>query len=65
MSDMIVLPLSKDLWVAPKYDDKGEIVPRTDTVSTANLPQPGQMTPDQMAILMAQIEAAKTAPKPE
>ena len=65
MKEMIVLPLSKDLWIAPEYDKDGNIVARKDNVSTANLPQPSQMTPDQMAMLMAQVQAATPAPKPE
>ena len=54
MSNMIQLPMG-DLWIPPKYDEDGNIVPRPATVSTANLPTPTKMTPDVAAILMAEL----------
>ena len=54
---MIQLPLSGDLWVAPTRDEHGKIVPRPDNFKIGPMPQArATMTPDQAAMLMAQIE---------
>ena len=57
---MVVLPISGDLWIPPTMDESGNIVPRTDTVSAADLPQRAKMTPDQAAILMAELDLQKS-----
>lgn len=49
--------------MAPEVDKDGNVIPRADTVSVADMPVRAKMTPDVAAILMAEFEAAKTAAK--
>jgi hypothetical protein len=62
--NMIQLPLSGDLWLAPEFDADGNIVPRADTLDMKNMPLPGKMSPDVAAILMHDL-AQKSAPAAE
>lgn len=59
---MIQLP-GGDLWSPPTFDGEGNIVPRVDNVSTADLPVRAKMSPDAMAILMAELERNKAVAK--
>lgn len=63
MRNFTQLPVSGDLWMAPEVDKDGNVIPRADTVSVADMPVRAKMTPDVAAILMAEFEAAKTAAK--
>jgi hypothetical protein len=55
-NNMVVLPISGDLWSAPVYDEAGNIVPRADTLDLRGMPAPAKMTPDQAAMLFAQVQ---------
>ena len=64
MKNMVVLPISGDLWTPPEYNDKGEIIPRADTLDLRGLPVPAKMTPDQAAMLFAQMSQMAPAATP-
>lgn len=55
--NLVQLPNSGDLWRAPQRDADGNVIERADNVDISNLPSArGNLTPDQQAILMAELQ---------